>query len=237
MQVELVYDHDCPNVEEARAELLRAFAQARVPVRWQEWERSAPESPSYARRYGSPTILIDSKDVVPMDEMGGAGCCRLYPGGTGARRSPSAEQIARRLREASFSTGETRRWTNALVVLPGVGVALLPKLACPACWPAYAALVSSMGLGFLIESRYLLGVTAGVLLFALSALFWRAESRRGYGPFALGVVATAAVLIGKFVMESQAVWWSGAVLLFAASAWNAWPRRAACPACAVPEQN
>jgi mercuric ion transport protein len=37
---------------------------------------------------------------------------------------------------------------QGLLALPGVGVSLLPKLTCPACWPAYAGLLSSVGLGF-----------------------------------------------------------------------------------------
>jgi hypothetical protein len=34
---------------------------------------------------------------------------------------------------------------RTLVALPGVGVSLLPKLMCPACWPAYAGIVSALG--------------------------------------------------------------------------------------------
>ena len=41
--------------------------------------------------------------------------------------------------------------------IPGIGVALLPKLFCPLCWPLYAGIVSSVGLGFLIGTTYLLG--------------------------------------------------------------------------------
>jgi hypothetical protein len=32
-----------------------------------------------------------------------------------------------------------------LLAVPGMGVAFLPKLACPACWPAYAGLLSGQG--------------------------------------------------------------------------------------------
>lgn len=34
-----------------------------------------------------------------------------------------------------------RTWKQSLVALPGVGVSLLPKLACPLCWPAYVGLL------------------------------------------------------------------------------------------------
>lgn len=36
---------------------------------------------------------------------------------------------------------------RTLVALPGVGVSLLPKLMCPACWPAYAGIGLGPGVG------------------------------------------------------------------------------------------
>jgi hypothetical protein len=81
------------------------------------------------------------------------------------------------------------RWKQGLLALPGVGVSLLPKLACPLCWPAYAGLLSSVGLGFLISAAYLLPLTAGFLVIALGAMAFKAKSRHGYGPFLLGLIA------------------------------------------------
>ena len=130
-----------------------------------------------------------------------------------------------------------RTWKHSLMTLPGVGVSLLPKLACPACWPAYAALVSSVGLGFLISTVYLLPMTAALLSFALGAIAFRANQRNGYGPFLLGSLASAAVLLGKFVWESKPTVYGAFGLLVIASLWNAWPRHktpsevAMCPGC------
>jgi hypothetical protein len=90
-----------------------------------------------------------------------------------------------------------RTWRQGLLALPSVGVSILPKLACPACWPAYAGLLSSVGLGFLISTVYLLPLTAAFLLLAVAALAFRANKRRGYGPFAVGLVAGSGVLLGK----------------------------------------
>ena len=59
MRVELIYDADCPNVAAARSLLIKAFARTGVSARWREWERGAADSPEYARRYGSPALLID----------------------------------------------------------------------------------------------------------------------------------------------------------------------------------
>ena len=128
-----------------------------------------------------------------------------------------------------------RTWKQNAFTIPGIGVALLPKLICPLCWPLYAGIVSSIGLGFLIGTAYLVPITSAFLILTLAVLGFRAEQRRGYGPLVAGVVASAAVLIGKFFLESSPMMYSGAGLLLVASAWNAWPRRTnktVCPSCA-----
>ena len=61
--IELIYDSDCPNVEDTRVQLRGVCAQAGLDPRWREWNRSSPDSPSYARHFGSPTVLVDGKDV------------------------------------------------------------------------------------------------------------------------------------------------------------------------------
>lgn len=116
----------------------------------------------------------------------------------------------------------SRSWKQSLSVLPGVGVSLLPKLACPLCWPAYAGLLSSVGLGFLISTTYLLPLTVVFLVLALSALVFRAKKRHGYGPFALGVVSALGILLGKFRWESNFALYGAVGCLVIASLWNAW---------------
>jgi hypothetical protein len=116
-----------------------------------------------------------------------------------------------------------RTWKKSLLALPGVGVSILPNLACPACWPAYAGLLSSVGLGFLISTVYLLPLTVAFLVLALTALVFRANKRQGYGPFFLGLVAAGGVLLGKFAFGSNLIVYSALGLLVIASVWNAWP--------------
>ena len=120
----------------------------------------------------------------------------------------------------------SRRWKQGLMTLPGVGVSLLPKLACPFCWPAYAGLLSSVGLGFLISAKYLLPITATVLVLAVGALAFQARRRHGYGPFLFGALAAAGVLVSKFWWESNPAMYAAVGLLVGASMWNAWPLRA-----------
>lgn len=123
-----------------------------------------------------------------------------------------------------------RAWKQGLLALPGVGVSLLPKLACPACWPAYGGLLSSVGLGFLISAEYLLPITVAFLVLVLAALVFRAGDRRGYGPFLMGGIAAFGVLVGKFLWRSNATVYSAVGLLVIASLWNAWPRNRFAPA-------
>ena len=126
-----------------------------------------------------------------------------------------------------------RGWRSSIATLPGIAFAFLPKVACPACWPAYASVFTSLGLGFLLDGRWLFPATAGFLAIAVAALGYRARRRRGFGPFFVGLGASAIVLGGKFGFGIGAAMYAGLPLLIGASIWNTWPRRAApaCPAC------
>ena len=132
----------------------------------------------------------------------------------------------------------TRVWKQAVLAVPGVGVSLLPKLLCPLCWPAYAGLLSMLGLGFLISTVYLFPLTSALLALAVGSLAFRASRRCGLGPFWLGVAGAVFVLTGKFYFESAAAAYSGVALFVLAALWNAWPHRAKvplCPACVPAE--
>ena len=114
---------------------------------------------------------------------------------------------------------------SALAPLPGLALALVPKVTCPACWPAYASLFGSLGLGFLLRAKWLLPATAGFLLLAVAALAVGARRRRGLGPFFLGLAAAALVLGGKLGLGFDGATYAGMPLLVGASVWNSWPRR------------
>ena len=104
---------------------------------------------------------------------------------------------------------------------------------------ACAGLLSSLGLGFLLETAFLVPVVAGMLALALAALAYRAKSRHGYGPLWTGALASRIALFGKFALSSGPMLYLGLALLVAASIWNARPRKAAptssCSACAPHE--
>lgn len=233
--VDFVYDSDCPNVSLARANLLVAFARAGVKPKWSEHQIGDVEAPAHTHGYGSPTILIDGRDVAGQ-EPSAETSCRIYKGGAGSAHAPAAEDIAAALTaslQSVTSPGRRDGWRSSLATLPGIGLAFLPKIACPACWPAYAGVLTSLGLGFLVDVRWLLPLTAVFLLVAILALGFRARRRRGFGPFFVGLGASSIVLVGKFMFDSDPAMYAGLGLLVAASIWNTWPKRASvvCAAC------
>ena len=97
LRIELIYELGCPNVEAARTGLGQALGELGRPPQWTEWERSDPESPWYARRYGSPTILIEGEDVAGCRPEDDARSCRVYQAGEGLSGAPSVAAIRRAL--------------------------------------------------------------------------------------------------------------------------------------------
>jgi hypothetical protein len=221
--VELLYFADCPNTPAAREQLRRAFEALGASPMWTEVDVSAEGAPAHARGYGSPTILVGGKDVAGASPGGGSSC-RIYVG-SDARGVPPLDVIIAALRTApSPRTGAS---VASFAVLPGALLSVLPVVGCPSCWPAYAGVLGSLGVPFLMDASWLFPLTAGALLLALVGLGFRARRRRGFGPLAIGTVAAAGILLGKFVLEVSVALYSGTALLVAASVWNSWPKNQA----------
>jgi hypothetical protein len=91
--IELIYFDGCPNAEPARANLREALATLDLATDWQEWEQGDPNSPPHAREYGSPTILVNGRDVTGV----GAGVDTLACRADGA---PSIDTIRNALEGA-----------------------------------------------------------------------------------------------------------------------------------------
>jgi mercuric ion transport protein len=236
MIIELIYDRDCPNAPTARAQLSRALVQAGLPVRWQEWDRHATDSPPHVRAYGSPTILVNGKDGSGVAPSGDADCCRLYRSSGGRLAGvPEVDDIAEVLLKARKAGPTEQRsatarpaWNKVLAVLPAIGVALLPKLTCPAGWPAYAGMLSALGLGFVNYTPFLLPLTVLFLLVSVGSLVFAAQRHRRGEPLVLGIAAAATVVAGKFAWDSDTVMFGGLAILVGASLWNTWLARKTC---------
>ena len=57
--IELIHFDGCPNVERARENLRAVLGDDS----WTEWNLSSADTPERFRRYGSPTVLVDGRDV------------------------------------------------------------------------------------------------------------------------------------------------------------------------------
>lgn len=235
MNVELIYDADCPNVAAARSLLIKAFTRTGVSARWREWERGAPECPDYAGRYGSPTLLVDGMDVAGAVPLAGDGACRVYAEGVGRlSRTPPLDAVCSALLKASPGKPARTRWQTVAASFPAVGVALLPKLTCPLCFPAYAALLSAAGLEFVDYTPYLLPLTASFLVVAVIVLALQTRRTGKLQPLLLGIAASALVLAAKFQFESEWLTVGGIVLLVAAVFFGSRMKSdsaVSCPAC------
>ena len=59
-----------------------------------QWDRESPDAPAHGRNYGSPTVLVDGRDVAGDNTEVDANSCRVYVNADGGfRGSPSADMI------------------------------------------------------------------------------------------------------------------------------------------------
>ncbi len=237
--VELIYDQTCPNFNKTRDNIDEAFNTTEMDVEFKEWERSAKDSPDYVRDYGSPTVLVDGKDVSETTPSDGAANCRIYVDSQGYPVGvPSVEIIVSALMKAkgkNVSAGTTHNIKSGIFAMfPSISVVALTPFACPACWPAYIGLLASLGIGVTGVEKYLFPLTVTFLLLALWPLWVKGRARNNYSPLYLGGFAAMITLIGMFVIVFEPLLYTGVALLVIASVWSMnldKTKIASCPAC------
>ncbi len=109
----LIFDEDCPYVDEARRNLATAVRRVGAPVTWTEFCRQDPQTPLPLKEFGSPTVLVDGVDAVDPGSAKTGDACRLYRQPDGRTlRFPSEQQIEVALRGALFgaSVSEDHRF-------------------------------------------------------------------------------------------------------------------------------
>ena len=137
MKVQLLYFDGCPHAAGARSAVREALAADALDVAIEEIDVQDPAAPAWARGWGSPTILIDGKDIGG-GQPSTAPSCRLYAGG-----APTVELVRRAIAAAGRSSQGGR------VALSLVG-AITAAVAASACClvPAVLALVGASSVGF-----------------------------------------------------------------------------------------
>lgn len=101
MKVELLYFAGCPNISMARKNLNDAFAKVGIAPKWDEVDLNNAETPEGLKGYGSPTILVDGKDVTGIVAEGESLSCRTYYTANGEiTGAPDVEIIAKAILES-----------------------------------------------------------------------------------------------------------------------------------------
>lgn len=99
--VQLIYDSDCPNVDEARREIAAALREQGLPELWEESQQETGKE-----RFGSPTVMVNGRDVEPDGSARRANqACRIYVDGNRIRYSPSRDTIRKALQSLRPGVG------------------------------------------------------------------------------------------------------------------------------------
>lgn len=222
MKVQLLSFPGCPNTAAALESLREVLASRRPGVHVEEIDTTATDAPAGLRGWGSPTILIDGQDVGGAVAPGHTSC-RLYRDANGRMQGVPPRAL---IEAAVARAGQGRGgWLRSLAAVPGAALPLLPSVTCPACAVAYAGVLSSLGLGFLLSDRVLVPIIVASLVVGVASVAWSTRSHRRPGPLVATLVGVLGVVIGRLVWRVPAVLYVGVALLLGASIWNLWLKR------------
>ncbi|MEQ8353511.1 MAG: hypothetical protein RH862_18695 [Leptospiraceae bacterium] len=106
MKISILYEPDCPNFEQARAEVESLCRQENLDFSIEMVDTSSKNCPSELRNFGSPSVLVDGQEVDAASDAGK--CCRIYRGSGGQLQGfPSRQSILdaiQRSRDVSSGT-------------------------------------------------------------------------------------------------------------------------------------
>lgn len=205
IDVVIVADPDCPNVELARERVRLALARAGLPPRWRELERGASTTPAAWRGFASPTVLVAGQDVAP--GRSGHAACRLYDDEHGRLEgAPSVESIV-----VAFGRTRDRGRGGTVLGAGAASAAVLVAFTWACCLPLFAVFgVGALAMGAAIEPwRTPLSIAAVALL---AVGIWRELRARRCGcarrstSITLGVAAVA--LAFALALPWLAAWWA-----------------------------
>jgi hypothetical protein len=102
-------------------------------------------------------------------------------------------------------------------------MAVLPK--CPLCFMAYVGVIGIFGIDPFLYRWWLLPFTSALAAFTLTVLFFQARRNSRYLAFCVSLFTIAALLLGKFYLNSDPVFYAALVLLLVSAAWVSIPKR------------
>lgn len=222
--VEFVYEKGCPNIKPTRLLLLQAFTKMNVKPHWQEWEVNNSSSLEYVRQYGSPTILFDGIDIDESKDSNNANQCRMYTQTDNVFSGvPPLEKIINAIQKAKTEESGIDEVSGArlrITAIPVIILALLPKLACPFCWPLYTGMLGALGINFINYTPYLFPFLTLFLILTITGLIIGAKDNKKYKPIYLGVISSMFILLGKTLFETNVLIYSGIIGLMVSVIWQ-----------------
>ena len=105
MKIEFLYFDGCPNADAARENLKNALQQLGLPYKWDEINLNSSNVPDTLKSYGSPTVLVDGKDINGAVDSSGSSNCRLYLTEKGFLGAPPVETITSSIKRILDKTG------------------------------------------------------------------------------------------------------------------------------------
>lgn len=111
-------------------------------------------------------------------------------------------------------------WLQTLVAIPAAVLPLLPSFSCPVCVAAYAGLLSSLGLGFLLTDRVQRPLVVFFLTIMLGSVVLATRQHRRLGPLYMVVPGALAVVAARIVWNVPWLVYAGVALLIVGTVWN-----------------
>lgn len=110
-------------------------------------------------------------------------------------------------------------------------------LVCPACIPALAGLLASLGIGLATQEQFIRPLLVGLLALAVASFAWSAKLHRHWWIVVTGMLGGVLVYMGRYYLGfgelwmNQAATWAGTGVLIGTALVNLKLKRD-CPSCA-----
>ncbi len=121
-------------------------------------------------------------------------------------------------------------WLQTLIAVPAAVLPLLPSFSCPVCIAAYAGVLSSLGLGFMLSDRVQRPLIIFFLTVMLGSVVLATRQHRRLGPICVVLLGVLAVVAARIVWNVPWLVYAGVALLVAGTVWNLILKRARRPA-------
>ena len=120
---------------------------------------------------------------------------------------------------AAIKRGQ-RSWVQTLVAIPAAVLALLPSFSCPVCIAAYAGVLSSLGLGFVLSDRVQRPLIVFFLTVTLGSVALATKQHKRRGPFLFVLTGSLAIVAGRLLWSVHPALYLGVLCLVAGTVWN-----------------